>query len=53
MRTVTTNRNITTVLHIVYRVAVLCENPDLHHVASLAIGACDGDNSHNGLLVDG
>jgi hypothetical protein len=53
MRTIATNRNITTILHIINGVTVLCKDPNLSHVASLAIGRLNSQDSHDGLVVDG
>jgi hypothetical protein len=53
MWAVATYRNITTILYIINGVTVLCKDPYLSHVASLAIGRLHGKDSHNGLVVDG
>jgi hypothetical protein len=53
MWAVATYRNITTILHVINGITVLGKDPDLSHVASLAIGRLNSQDSHNGLVVDG
>jgi len=53
MWAVATNRKVTTILNVVNGVTVLTQDPDLSHVASLAIGRLNSKDRHDGLLVDG
>src|SRR5210317_4150 len=53
MRAVATYRKVTTILNVINGVTVLTQDPDLSHVASLAIGRLNSEDSHDGLMVDG